>query len=482
MARYAIIIGAEQYTHFPPTAFAHADADLIHQTLTELCDYPGQHALLLKLSPSVAMQPAKVLEAIRKAVDGSTIGDSVLFYFAGHGHFADGRGYLILPDTVPGAYETTALGLDDISKELRRPERACFRVFDACHSGLDVRDGGAPDSSAFIRAVTHDGSGWVTLAACREDQYSIPDPQIGQGVFTHYFCDYIRGLKPDEAVLPELVKVGIADRVCDHARRLGYTQTPTLNASISGNISLALRRADPSPPKPAAATSPTGDDLASRIRSLRDVPNMFDRAHLEQLLKFLTESVKSELEARNKLSPGPIVIGSPIRATDIPDNMHRDIVTLAQRNGLQSRHELTRWEEDQESPLNALTFSIAAFYQQRREKKQVRYNIWQSSDLPESAVVLEIAGDGRCVPTLKVLLYVLPLQLTTCLLVSAFRHEWPPKDSTLALVSQSYQIEKPGVPADHAKELAPFAVKRLVDQFSQSVRNRVQQLEKEIKE
>lgn len=245
MTRYAIIMSVENYKHFTPTKFTHADSDLIYNTLTKTCDYAEQHAIIFKLSPNDSKSPSEILSEIKSAVLNSTSGDSILFYFAGHGHYQEGKAYLILPDTAPGAYETTALMLDDLSNELRVRERSCFRLFDACHSGIDVRDGeDKPNSQDFIRSVNHDASGWVTLAACKEDQFSISDPKIGHGLFTHYLCEEIASFKPDEPIYPEILKVQITDKVLEHSKTLGNIQTLTLNASISGNISIATRRAN----------------------------------------------------------------------------------------------------------------------------------------------------------------------------------------------------------------------------------------------
>ena len=186
MTRYAIIISVEEYRHFQSTPFTHADGDLLRSTLIEKCDYTAQHCLSLQLAPEKTKTVDEILTEIRKTVEGAGSGDSILFYFAGHGHLAKkGEAYLILPDTEPNKHESTALALDKISEELRQPEIGCFRVFDACHSGLDVRSNSdEPDSGAFVRAVTHDASGWVTLAACREDEYSYPDTDLGHGIFT----------------------------------------------------------------------------------------------------------------------------------------------------------------------------------------------------------------------------------------------------------------------------------------------------------
>ena len=453
----------------------------MHCTLTESCDYAPQHTLLLKLDRDDLQKPSDVLEEIRRVVDGLLPGDTVLFYFAGHGHYFESRTYLILPTTIPGAYESTALGLDDISKELRPPQRSGFRIFDACHSGLDVRNGiGKPDSSSFVRAIT-DGpsSGWVTLAACREDQFSVMDPQIGHGVFTYYLCDYILGLKPNEPVYPEMLKVSISDQVGKHAKRLGNIQTPTLNASISGNISLASRRVDIYPPEVAIASPDPKQNLHARIAKLREVPKMFEKGYLQEVLAHLVTSVSDELVARNKLSPGPLVTKPPMRAEEIPSWMNADVVTFALQQGFQSRHGLVRWQEELRYPLIGATSLLNQFYP---KEKVVHYDVWQPGDLPESAAILELPGDGRCVPEMAVLLYVLPLQLTTCLLVSAFRREWPPHDERFELLCHSHQIEKPGVTVDHASELSPFAIKRIIERLHKVVTNRVDQLEKEMKQ
>jgi hypothetical protein len=481
MTRYAIILGVERYDGFPPTPFAHADASLLHRTLTEACDYPAQHTLLLMLSPDDRMEPPAVLDAIKQAVEGLSPGDSVLFYFAGHGHLLDSRTYLLLPGTISGEYETTSLALDDVTRELRPPQRVCFRLLDACHSGLDVRrDGILPDSQGFLRAVTHDASGWVTLAACREDEYSVADPEIGQGVFTYYLCDYIRSLKPKDVVYPELVKLGITDKVHHHAKRLGNTQTLTFNASISGNVTIAIRTSETHPSEQNDRSQITDIQLLQRIGSISKLPDLFSGEHLLQLLSTLTASVKKELEERNRLSPGPIHVGEFMLANEIPEQMHYDIVTFARQQGLQPRHNLRRWEEEYESPLLGIGTALESLLP-KRKRKEITYHVSQPSGMPKSVAIVDIPGDGRCVPTLKLLLYVIPLQLSCCLLVSSFRQLWPPVEQELELLCESYQMHLPGVPIEDAKRLAPFAVGRTLEQFTKYVGNRITQLEKELK-
>lgn len=483
MKRYSIIISVEEYTSFSKTPFAHADSELLYYTLTELCDFPDQHVLLLKLSPESEKKPAEILSEIKNIVDGSGPGDTILFYFAGHGHYSDGRSFLILPGTIPGVYETTALPLDDISKELRQPERACFRVFDSCHSGLDVRgEGVTPDAESFMRAITHEATGWVTLAACRDDQYSISDANLGHGVFTYYFCEYIRNLAPGEPVLPELLKVGIVDKVLDHSKKLGYSQTPTLNASISGNISLASRRNKFVNKTVNEQTELLDEALLLRIQALRNVENVFESSKLDSLLSELIRCLKHEMETSNALG-GIISGGEPIRASDIPSAMQPSIVNFVRNQGYQPQHTIRRYEEEYEEPIYGGIFSSSALYSMvpKQKKKRIDYSIYQSTNFPKSAAIFKIEGDQRSVPNCDFLIYVIPLQVSVCLLVSSFRQKWPPDEDEYETMFHAYQIMKPGMKIEELMgKLVLLAVEKTQTKLYEHVAKRLEMLEKEL--
>ena len=280
--------------------------------------------------------------------------------------------------------------------------------------------------------------------------------------------------------MPELLKVGIADKVSEHAKNMGFTQTPTLNASISGNIVLAMRQADPPPIQ--AEVAPANEELYSRITRLRDIPDMFDSAYLSDVIQHFSAATKADFERENDFL-GTISVGPPIMASDIPSGMHRKVVGFAQDQGFQSRHSLDRWEENEEVPYLLSMGAMASSLFPTQKKRRVHYDISQPSTLPASAAILEVSGDGRCVPKVKVLLYVLPLQLTNCLLVSSFRHNWPPQEDHLEFLCHSNLVLKPDPTSTTAgiAVLVPFAVKRTMDAIRQCVVNRVNQLEKELK-
>jgi len=480
MTRYAIIMSVEKYEHFSPTKFTHADSNLLFHTLTGKCDYAEQHTIVFQLSPENTKSPNEILTDIKKTVANSTSGDSVLFYFAGHGHYQDDKTYLILANTVPGAYETTAIALEDISKELRVPERACFRIFDACHSGIDVRDNAEKlDSESFIRSVNHDASGWVTLAGCKEDQFSISDPSIGQGLFTYYLCEEMSSFKPDQPIYPEILKVNISDKVLEHAKSLGYTQTPTINASISGNISIATRRQDVVLPT-HEETADEGTSIDIRIARLAEVKNVLTNEHLENVLNIMTEKCVAEFKKATSLN-FEIVVNEKIKANDIPNEMHSSIVKFSRNIGIEPRHDIVRYEEEYDDPYDPYFGVLSSLYP-RKKRKRISYYVGQSDDMPLSATIIDFNGDGRCLPGIKVLLYLIPLQITGCMLVSVFNCGWRNNSNDFELIKNFYQMLKPDDSEERIKEIGPFSAKGAMEKITNIVEKRVELLERELKE
>jgi uncharacterized caspase-like protein len=190
--------------------------------------------------------PADTLDEIEKLVRGAASGDTILFYYAGHGHLHGSETFLLLPHTEPDAWQQTAIPLGDISDRMRAADRVNVRIFDACHSGIDVRDGAEHlNPRGFSRAVLEETQqGWITLAACSEDESSYPDVTASNGIFTRALCDSIIGMPPGP-VFPEDLKLRLVERVTRRTIQLGCKQTPVLNAFVRGNVAIAERRIPP---------------------------------------------------------------------------------------------------------------------------------------------------------------------------------------------------------------------------------------------
>ena len=472
MTRYAILLSVEDYSSFPRTPFADADAALLGRTLVEFCDYAEQHVTCLHLKPGEEHTPSSILDEVKEVASRLQPGDTMLFFFAGHGHLQDEETFLVLPDSELDSIESTALPLRDLTAELRVAHCGCFRILDACHSGIDVRSGAGLDSQGFVDAVMRGlASGWVTLAACAENEFSVCDAEIGQGVFTHHLCEQIQATDEGKEILPEILKVEITPRVEEHALRIGNKQTPTFNASISGNLSLAVRRPHKEKlvEEDVAVSTPT---LLERMTGLRAMKNILDEVNLKWLLHELSTQVERAIQADEFLK-GAVEMEDPERAGSIPKQMHKTVVEFTRQQGLNVQHDHSRVEERVGNPLDMA-------YLLGTKRRKVNYDVGQSHSLPPSATIVQVPGDGRCVPRVTVLVYVIPLQICCCLLVAGFRHTWSPSDDSLKAVFNGFRVLGPKDDNNEISKLAHFSVRKIREGMEEHVAQRVQLLEKEL--
>lgn len=419
MPRFAVIVGVEKYAHYDDTPYAHADAALLEKTLVECCDYLPQDVTTLKLTPDVEMTPEDLLYQISSAVKSSKEGDTVLFYFAGHGVAVNDEPYLLLPRSQRDQLDRTALPLRNVSDQLRQRSRVCVRLFDACHSGTDVRDGNAVSPRGFLEALESGpaSDGWLTIAACGADEKSYPDATLGHGIFTHFLCEYIEQLAPGSEIIPELLKVAVTDRVSDFARQKSRTQTPTLIAAIRGNVRIGMRRAPL--PKVSAATP---EALTERISRIDAIPGFSDE-RLGELLTVMRDEVEATLKSSWPFEQA-FTANAPCRADDVPDDMKKPLVLFARE--YQSRHTLRAVVEEVEDYPFGMSSAMAMAFGTRK-RKQTTYEVGQDYNMPRSMVLMEGEPVGRCVPAVQLLVYVIPLQIRACLLVSTYHLGWLPE-------------------------------------------------------
>ena len=482
MTRFAIIISVEEYNKYNPTRFTHADNDLLLNTLTKKCDYADQHTISLKLSPKNTMTPNEILEEIKTIVATSNTGDSILFYFAGHGHYDNesSKTYLILPDTVTGDFERTALKFEDISNILREADKSCFRIFDTCHSGADVRNNKDElNSLDFIRAINNDKSaiGWVTLAACKEDESSIGDPKIGHGVFTYYLCKAIEEIEIDEDVLPEILKITTVDNVVTHSKAIGHIQTPTLIASISGNISLATRKKIIVNPVNEAEVVNEPIDLERRIKDLSDLKEIGTNEFLTTVLEESSNQCLIDFKKLDNFGY-EIAIVDTIKLFEAPEEIEKSLINFSEGQGFNPRHELKK-KVTYERPLTAHLSIIESHV--LSNKKKITYIVDQPTHMPESITIIRMYGDKRCLPEVNVYVYVIPLQITACVLISVFNYGWNNNSEEAKHIHNYYQIIQPDDNIDKIKSIGTFAAKEASIEIEKIIQNRVSMLERELK-
>lgn len=236
MTRYAFLIGCEEYSNFSNIAFCEADVGLIEETLLDYCDYEYKNIKRIFQYKDCDDGPNIIYSKLQKMIDNTEKGDSILFYFAGHGVKEDEKGYLLLADSKASDLQKTALDLAKINELLRKSNIDCFMILDACHSGIFSRN-------AFISSIIDivSDTGCITLASCSANEESYSYQEMQQGVFTYYLCEEIKKISFGEPIFIENLKIKVCKSVIEWGKKNSKIQTPTLNGQIVGNKALAYR-------------------------------------------------------------------------------------------------------------------------------------------------------------------------------------------------------------------------------------------------
>ena len=279
---HALIVGIDRYrysdAHQPGAVFsdlrgAVGDALRFKRALADVyavdVDMPARdacdsaNAATTTLTDSCATR-ARILQALEQRIATLRAGDTLLFYFAGHGsRYRDdtardqdtGYNGTILPsdarnpDGSPGdIFDVELKGLKD-----RAVAKGLFfvSVFDSCNSATATRDGaagqsrsapaliaGAPPAPAAAAASTREGGVgyWVHLAAAQdgEEAQETGGGSVGTraGVFTSALLDTLR--------MPTMRDATFGDLIQEVRLRVGARGHATQTPSAEGTLSAAL--------------------------------------------------------------------------------------------------------------------------------------------------------------------------------------------------------------------------------------------------
>lgn len=405
MRRFAFYLSSEKYLNYPDTPHCHADAELLQKTLIESCDYLAETSTIIKLEPGDENTAASIINQVAELVERSHDGDSILFFFAGHGISIDSKTYLVLPDTTRFNEQSTALALSDINHYLSRNRRLNIRIFDCCHSGEDSRSADTElETQEFMRKVlteTNDCS--ITLASCSSSQKSYWDDTIGNGIFTSSLVKAIHGQKENSEIYAETLKIEVCNSVRDWCEARGKAQTPTLNAQISGNLPIARRCIQKKETGPVRIELPRLERLAA-ARSI-EVVNDAMYPELEEALKFIA----GEFEGCLKSDLYDISLKQTRfeQAESIPDFLKEKI--LDRMKSFRTMHVMEA--ERTERPRLKNSFNSILEY---KPEYDTNYYINQKWGMPESFLTFESKTDGY-LPSSAIFFYICPMQASIAL-------------------------------------------------------------------
>lgn len=202
--RRAVVIGVGGYSFgYSALDYTARDARRVTSALEDL----GYSVTLLAAHAKAGeVNYQDVLKALRVAAAKSEPGDTLLFYFAGHGSRRNNKDYLLLSDSDPDHFDTTAMSLETLS-EIVAQSKASQRIFviDACRkSSRDTGKSGFTDGKldpgfkdTLDRLAQKSGPDQkvkaAILYACSPGQASQESVTEKAGVFSERFIQALEG-------------------------------------------------------------------------------------------------------------------------------------------------------------------------------------------------------------------------------------------------------------------------------------------------
>ena len=265
MKRWGIIIGINTYDdpNINRLQFAAPDARSIYEVLThpEIGGFKAEHLHLLTSGSENPPTRANILESLALLSQIVQAGDTVLFYFAGHGITQNGISYLLPSDTRADVLAQTAIPFSKIYQSIQHARHQLI-FLDASHSDWHHRGKPVPSgvmSDGFAEAVFSKAPGRATLTACSINESGFEDASLGYGVFAYYLLEALHGtpdMVADHRVTVSEVSSHLTARVKAWAFANRKQQTPRISNNISGEVALTLPIVQKSTPAPSPEFAP----------------------------------------------------------------------------------------------------------------------------------------------------------------------------------------------------------------------------------
>ncbi len=190
----AVIVGINDYDEISPLKYAKSDAERMrdffmqdlgvsHDDLYFFTDDSPRNAQGRKTQPTYGT--LKSFLGDRFADSFLSAGDTLWFYFSGHGMPCEGRDYLLPSDGNPRSIPDLAIPIGYVTERLRRSGADnVVMLIDACRSD------GAKNAGMGIGEEKQQGV--ITFFSCSPSQVSYEIDEIGQGAFTNVLLEALR--------------------------------------------------------------------------------------------------------------------------------------------------------------------------------------------------------------------------------------------------------------------------------------------------
>lgn len=308
---WALIVGINDYQHWPKLRYAVNDANAISEALVSKFGFKRENIRMLLNGDATRERILATLGD--EFTDGKKVQreDRVFVFFAGHGAtrgFEDGRqlGFIVPVDADQSNYYATAISMTSLreASDLIAAKHIYF-VMDSCYSGLALtRAAGmfAKDRS-YLDEISRREARQI-LTAGGADQQVADDGPGGHSVFTWTLLEGLQGkadLDGNGVITASELGAYVSPIVASFAK-----QTPSVGnlvGSEGGEFLFELQ------PQALTATTPQLDSKASQLTEQLSTLEKAIAAKQEELLK-LQQSIQAETtklaSVRGAASPPPV--------------------------------------------------------------------------------------------------------------------------------------------------------------------------------
>lgn len=211
--KWAVLVGVDRYKRSDVTAlqFAVADARSVAKALVANAGFPTDNVFLLTTDQTGDAEPTRSNLAFRLGwlAEHAQPGDTVFFFFSGHGMQMDETSYLLTCDADPRNSTTlkmTGFSRAEMQEQLKLLKaRQLLVILDACRNDPRAGRGGGDNklTSQMSRDLAIQGRPTVrasytaTVFACSEGERSYEWGDRGHGFFTYFLLQALSGKAND---------------------------------------------------------------------------------------------------------------------------------------------------------------------------------------------------------------------------------------------------------------------------------------------
>ena len=192
-----LIIAVEKYhdsKNINTVLFAKNDAKEFIESLVSLgCDREK-----LKYLPDNLATQTTINEKIREISQYASSTDTIIFYYAGHGFYQNGKNLISCVDTSLKSLEKTTIEINSILSAFEKSKsKKVIAFLDCCHSGINFssseRSPVVNFSTDELKYEYNHAEHLTVFASCKSDERSQADAEREHGVWSYFLIQALSG-------------------------------------------------------------------------------------------------------------------------------------------------------------------------------------------------------------------------------------------------------------------------------------------------